>query len=316
MKALVIGGCGFIGSHVVDRLLAEGCGVRVLDRRPEAFRAPLPGVEYIQGDLNDSAQLYEALSGMDAVLHLASTTVPATSNLDPVSDVSGNLVSALKLLEGMRASGVRKLVYLSSGGTVYGVPRCDPVPEDHPLNPISSYGVVKVAVENYLFMERQLHGLDYVVLRASNPYGPRQGHTGIQGVIGTCLWRLARREQIEVWGDGSIVRDFLHVRDLAGLCYLALQSDRSGIYNAGRGEGTSVAEVIDRIRATVAADSPDIELRQIHRPGRNFDVPRVVLDIGRARRELGWAPEIPLSEGLAQTWTWVRSTGIAEGGGR
>lgn len=237
MTVLVIGGCGFIGSHVVDRLLAEKRKVRVLDSRPEAFRPPLPGVEYRLADLGDRAALRSALNGVQAVLHLAGTTVPATSNRDPVADVTGNLLPMLGLLEEMRAIGVGRLIYLSSGGTVYGVPQCDPVPEDHPLDPISSYGVVKVAVEKYLFMERQLHGLNYVVLRPSNPYGPRQGHMGIQGVIGTFLWRLARQEPIEIWGDGSIVRDFLHVQDLARLCVLALNSDRSGIYNAGRGGG-------------------------------------------------------------------------------
>ena len=291
---------------MTDSLLAAGHRVRVLDRRPEAFRAPLPGVEYIHCDLQDSAQLYEAVSGMDAVIHLASTTVPATSNLDPVADVSGNLIATLRLLESMRAAGVRKMVYLSSGGTVYGVPKTDPVAEDHPLNPISSYGVVKVAVENYLFMERQLHGLDYVILRASNPYGPRQGHTGIQGLIGTHLWRLARQEPIEVWGDGSIVRDFIHVQDLAELCQLALVSEQSGTFNAGQGEGASVAQVVRQICATVAASGAG-QVTPIYKPGRNFDVPRVVLDIARVRAALGWAPRRSLGEGIAETWDWVQA---------
>ena len=315
MKALIIGGCGFIGSHVVDRLLAEGHQLRVLDRRPEAFRAPLPGVEYIHCDLQDSAQLFEAVSGVDAVVHLASTTVPATSNLDPVADVSGNLLSTLRLLEIIRAAGVRKMVYLSSGGTVYGVPQRDPVREDHPLNPISSYGIVKVAVENYLFMERQLHGLDYVILRASNPYGPRQGHTGIQGLIGTHLWRLARQEQIEVWGDGSIVRDFLHVQDLADLCARALVSDKSGTFNAGKGEGASVAEVVTQICATVEASGAG-KVTPIYKPGRNFDVPRVVLDITRAREELGWTPSRALDQGIAETWDWVQAQAALRGATR
>lgn len=302
MKALIIGGCGFIGSHVTDRVLAAGISVRVLDRRAELFRKPLPNVEYLLGDLSDTAQIYEALSGVDAVIHLASTTVPSTSNLDPVGDISGNLIATVRLLEVMRSAGVRKMVYLSSGGTVYGVPQTDPMSEDHPLNPISSYGIVKVAIENYLFMERQHHGLDYVALRASNPYGPRQGHTGIQGLIGTHLWRLARKEQIEIWGDGSIVRDFIHVQDLADLCHHALASDVTGVFNAGSGEGASVAEVVQKICDVVGGD-----VKPIYKDKRNYDVPRVVLDVTRAKEAFGWQKTVDLDQGIADTWDWVQA---------
>lgn len=301
MKALIIGGCGFIGSHVVDKVRAEGVTVRVLDRRAEMFRTPLPGVEYVMGDLSDTAQIYETMSGVDAVIHLASTTVPSTSNLDPVGDINGNLIATVRLLEVMRSAGVRKMVYLSSGGTVYGVPQTDPMREDHPLNPISSYGIVKGAIENYLFMEHKLHGLQYVALRASNPYGPRQGHTGIQGLIGTHLWRLARKEQIEVWGDGSIVRDFIHVQDMADLCYRALVSDVTGVFNAGSGEGASVAEVVKKICDVVGGD-----VKPIYKDKRNFDVPRVVLDVTRAKEAFGWQKTIDLEQGIKDTWAWVQ----------
>lgn len=305
MKVLVIGGCGFIGSHVVDTLLENSVSVRVLDRRPEMFRPPLPGVDYVTGDLSDTAQIFEALVGVDAVIHLASTTVPSTSNLDPVADISGNLIATVRLLEVMRKAGVRKMVYLSSGGTVYGVPDTDLVGEMHPLRPISSYGVVKVAVENYLFMEQQLHGLQHVVLRASNPYGPRQGHAGIQGIVGTHLWRLARNEPIEIWGDGSVVRDFIHVRDLAKLCLVAVRSEVSGCFNAGSGNGASIARVVECIKQVVGGD-----IQPIYKSGRTFDVPRVVLDITKARNALGWTPEVFLEDGLVDTWNWVRQQAL------
>lgn len=308
MKTLVIGGCGFVGSHVVDQLLARNMDVRVYDRRPEAFRAPFPQIEYVTGDLADTAQIFEALSGVDAVIHLASTTVPATSNLDPVADIAGNLIPTVRLLEVMRSAGVRKIIYLSSGGTVYGVPETDPIAESHPLRPISSYGIVKVAIENYLFMEQRLHGLQHVILRASNPYGPRQGHTGIQGIIGTHLWRLSRNEPIEVWGDGSIVRDFIHVEDLAQLCVRAVEANVSGCFNAGSGKGTSISQIVDTIRQTVTGD-----VQPLYKPGRSYDVPRVVLDISKAGRELGWTPTLSLQEGVADTWNWVRSQGLAPG---
>ena len=305
MKVLLIGGCGFIGSHVVDRLRTEGLQVRVLDRRPEQFRPPLDGVEYVMGNLADTSQIYEALSGVAAVIHLASTSVPATSNLDPVADITGNLIATVRLIEIMRAAKLRKIVFLSSGGTVYGVPQVDPVAESHPLRPISSYGIVKVAIENYLYMEHSQHGLQHVILRASNPYGPRQGHTGIQGIIGTHLWRIARAEPVEIWGDGSVVRDFIHVRDLAELCVKAVLAPVSGCYNAGSGEGTSVAEIVRSIDRTVQATG-HAPVRPIYQPGRSFDVPRVVLDITRAKADLDWAPRIGLDEDIAESWDWVR----------
>ncbi|QUJ76018.1 NAD-dependent epimerase/dehydratase family protein [Sulfitobacter albidus] len=302
MKALVIGGCGFIGSHVVDHLLSQGVRVRVLDRRAEMYRAPLPGVEYVMCDLSDTAQIFEALVGVDAVIHLASTTVPATSNMDPVADITGNLIAMVRLLEVMREAKVRKMVYLSSGGTVYGVPQTDPVAESHPLNPISSYGIVKIAIENYLFMEHKLHGLEHVILRASNPYGPRQGHTGTQGIIGTYLWRLARAEPIEVWGDGSVVRDYIHVHDLAALCHSALTAGATGVFNAGSGQGASVNDIVGHIRGCVSGD-----IDPVYKPGRGFDVPRVVLDVSRAKETLGWRQGTTLAEGIADTWEWVQA---------
>lgn len=303
---LLIGGCGFIGSHVADSLLGRGLKVRVFDRRPEALRPPLAGVDYVIGDFSDASLIYEAMSGVDAVIHLASTTVPATSNLDPVADIKGNLVATVQLLEVMRATEVRKLVYLSSGGTVYGIPETEVVPETHPLRPISSYGIVKVAIENYLFMEHKLHGLQHVVLRASNPYGPRQGHTGVQGIIGTHLWRTARGESVEIWGDGSVVRDFIHVRDLAELCATAVQSDAVGCYNAGSGTGASVAQIVDSISRTVKK-SGGIPMVPVYKPGRSLDVPRIVLDITRARRDFDWVPTVGLDEGIAESWQWVQS---------
>ncbi len=304
MQALVIGGAGFIGSHVVDSLLARGFRVRVYDRRPEPFRAPLKGVEYIHGDIADTTSLYEALSGVEAVIHLTSVTVPSTSNLDPVADITGNLINTVRMLEIMRGLSIRKFVYLSSGGTVYGIPKQEPVREDHPLHPISSYGIVKVAIENYLYMEHKLHGLQHVILRASNPYGPRQGHTGIQGVIGTYLWRIARGEPIEVWGDGSVVRDFVYVRDLADLCVEAVTGTATGCFNAGSGDGASINEIVEHVCHAVGQ-----EIIPVRKPQRNYDVPRITLDIGKAREELGWSPETTLEQGIRETWDWIQSSG-------
>lgn len=238
MTALVLGGNGFIGSHVVDCLLAAGHEVRVFDRIPERFRAPMHNVDYRQGDFDDLPTLAEALEGVEVLFHLISTTVPSTSNLDPVHDIETNLVNSVKLFQLAVQKKVSRIVYLSSGGTVYGIPQTIPIPETHLLRPICSYGVVKVAVEHYLAMFQQLHGLEYVVLRPSNPYGERQGHFGVQGVVGTFLGKVKRNESVEVWGDGSIIRDYIYINDLARLCVLAGNSSGiSGAFNAGSGLG-------------------------------------------------------------------------------
>ena len=308
MKILVLGGSGFIGSHVVGALLAAGHGVRVYDRAPERFRPTPAGVEFLPGELSDTAALAGALAGVDMVFHLISTTVPSTANLDPIADVQGNLINTIRLMELMRAQGVDRLLYLSSGGAVYGVPQVDPVPEDHPLNPVISYGIIKVAVENYIRAEQHLHGLNPVILRPSNPYGPRQGYGGVQGVIGTFMWRVARGESMQLWGDGSVVRDFIHVRDLAELCLACAEQEVTGTFNAGAGEGHSIRQVLDGI-----AEASGLPVDPEMKPGRAIDVPRVVLDVAAAKTATGWVPRTGFRDGLAETWAWVLAQKETEG---
>jgi UDP-glucose 4-epimerase len=302
MKVLVLGGTGFIGSHVVDHLLAAGHEVRVFDRSPERFREPLKQVEYCLGRFDDTFLVAEALDGIDVVCHLISTTVPGTSNLDPVSDVQSNLVSTLQLLEQMRKKDLRRILFLSSGGTVYGNPETSPISEEHPLNPISSYGVVKVAIEKYLYMYQQLYGFKPIVLRPSNPYGSRQGHAGVQGLIGTLLAKMLVGEVFEIWGDGSIIRDYIHVNDLARLCVTVLKDETCGVFNVGSGEGYSIHEIIALIRKMA-----NEELQITYREGRSFDVKEVVLDISRAGAQFGWEPEISLADGISDQLRWFKS---------
>ena len=299
MKALVLGGCGFIGSHLVDRLLASGHQVRVFDRSPELFRPPLAHVDYRFGNIADTPLLAESLEGVEVVYHLISTTVPSTSNLDPVADVEGNLINTLRLLQLMVQKHIPRIVYLSSGGTVYGIPEMVPISETHPLRPICSYGVVKVAIENYLQMFHQLHDMRYVVLRASNPYGERQGHAGVQGVIGTFMRKILVGEPIEIWGDGNIVRDFIYVGDLAQLCELAGMSEVSSIFNAGSGVGCSINEIVKAL-----SEVSGHEISPEYHAGRGFDVPRVVLDISKTCSEFDWSPQVSLTAGVARSWKW------------
>jgi UDP-glucose 4-epimerase len=302
-RVLVLGGSGFIGSHVVDALLVAGHSVRVFDQSPERFRAPQAGVDTFLGRFSDTAILIEALAGIETVVHLVSSTTPGTADLDPVADVTDNLLATLGLLALMERQGIRRIVYMSSGGTVYGVPDVLPVPESHPLRPISSYGIVKASIEHYLRLYAR-RSLVPVVIRAANPYRPRQGHAGVQGVIATAMRRVLQGDAVEVWGDGSVVRDYLHVKDLARLCVLAVSTDAACTVNAGSGTGTSLLDLIGLLgQVTGRAVIPRFM------PGRAVDVPVSVLDVGQARRIFGWQVEIPLAEGLAETWASVRAEG-------
>lgn len=297
MRALVIGGNGFIGAHLAEGLRTRGHGVRVLDPGQARADVDWAGIDYVQGAYTDAACILDALDEVDTVFHLASTTVPATSNRDPAHDVSSNLVGALGLIAAMQARGLRRIVFFSSGGTVYGDPDVLPVPESHPLRPISSYGIVKVAIEQYLSMYRHLGQLDPLVLRPSNPYGPRQSAAGGQGFVAAAIARLHAGTPLQIWGDGETVRDYIFIDDLVELAIRAADSGTCGIFNAGSGSGASLND----IRAAIerAAGRP---MSVEHLPARGFDVRRVVLDVSAARERFAWTPAINLEDGIARTW--------------
>lgn len=304
MKSLVLGGNGFIGVHLVKSLLAAGVGpVRVYDRSTNKFGVAPAGAEYVHGELGNHGLIREAVEGVEVVFHLVSTTLPKTSNDDPIYDVRSNLVDALQLLEACVEAGVRKVVFASSGGTVYGSPRTVPITEDHPTNPITSYGIVKLAVEKYLGLFHHLHGLDYAALRISNPYGPYQDPRGQQGAIAVFLHRLLTGEPITIWGDGSVVRDYLYVSDLAEALVLAAKTEtRRKVFNVGSGHGASLNELVAFV-GEATGERPRVE----YLPGRSLDVPANVLDVTRAGEELGWGPRTDLVEGMAGAWAWIRT---------
>ena len=299
MKVLLVGGNGFIGSHIQDLLLRRGHAVRVLDAMPEKYRPALPDVDYRVGSSADPSALSESLVGIDSVVYLASTTVPSTSNADVRWDIESNLIPLVATLDGMKRTGVEHIVFLSSGGTVYGVTDDGPVQETAPLDPICSYGVVKVASEKYLGMYSHLYGLRPLVLRPSNPFGPRQCHEGVQGFISTSLMKLRRGEPIEIWGDGSVVRDYVYVEDLALAAVLGIETSATGAINIGSGVGRSLTQVIATLSAVTGTTA-----RVEHHPGRAFDVPHLVLSIEHAREALGWSPTTPFEEGIAAHWQW------------
>jgi UDP-glucose 4-epimerase len=302
MHVLVIGGCGFIGSHIVDELILSGHVVSVLDHGNEQFRPPLDNVIYYHRDILSPGILNKAISTVDAVVHTASSTVPASSSMDPQSDVESNLIGMIRLLECMRQVGKKRIIFLSSGGTVYGNPKILPVPEDHPLDPQCSYAVVKIAMEHYLNIYANLHGFQVSIIRPANPYGPRQSLSGIQGVIASFTEKVLRHEPLPLIGTGDVVRDFFHVSDLAKFCSIIINNEKTGIFNAGSGHGTSIREIIHILEGI--HDSP-LTINQTN--GRAFDIPAVVLDIEKARQELDWQPKVCLQEGMADYYQWLKT---------
>lgn len=294
MKILVLGGSGFIGSHIVNALIERGHSIRVLDRSqknifPEA-------VEVFAADYSDTMALSESLIGMDLVIHLISTSVPSTSNKDPISDVNGNLINTLKLLDAMKKSDVKRIIYFSSGGTVYGKPKVIPIPETHENNPLCSYGVVKLAIEKYLLMYQALYGIECTIMRPSNPYGSGQAHNGVQGFIGTCLHSALKDKTLTLWGDGSVIRDYIHITDVVSATMSVIDKNLIGAYNIGYGKGYSLLEIIQFVE-DVTGKKVDIDFKE----RRDFDIPEMILDITKLRNLSGWNPLSDIRTGIQLT---------------
>lgn len=298
MQAVVVGASGFIGSHLVDSLLAAGHRVKALARHLPGLISPVaqanPALTLSPLSMGDGLALQEAMEGAELVFHLASGSLPQSSNRDPQADVQVNLLGALKVFEAARQAQVQRLVMVSSGGTVYGVPQQVPIAEGHPTEPTCSYGISKLAIEKYVALYRQLHGLDGLVLRVANPYGERQRLDATQGVVPVFLGKALRGEPLQIWGDGSTVRDFLHISDVVtALLAAAHYQGEERLFNVGSGEGLSLNQLVELLRAELQRP-----LAVEYLPARGFDVPTNVLCIERARRCLGWNPKVTVSEGL------------------
>ena len=301
MNCLVLGGNGFIGSHLVDQLLAEGHNVRVFDKYAEYYRKPLLSVDYHYGDFGNRGLLMEALMDIDVVFHLISTTLPKTSNDDPAFDVQSNVVETIFLLDQCNARQIKKIIFISSGGTVYGKPAMLPIPEDSATDPECSYGITKLAIEKYLYLFWYLHKLDYCILRLANAYGERQRPTATQGAIPVFLEKTLQNDEIVVWGDGSVVRDYIYVTDIVRALIKALTySGENKIFNIGSGQGHSLDELIHVIENVTGRS-----LQVKYADARSFDVPINVLDISRAKSHLDWAPMVSLLDGVARMHAWM-----------
>jgi UDP-glucose 4-epimerase len=306
MKCLILGGGGFLGSHLSDALLAQGHSVRIFDR-PNLVRFRLfqrdEAVEWYEGDFINREHVAAAVSGCEVIYHLVSTTLPRSSNENPAYDVETNVIGTLHLLEAARKSGIRKFIFVSSGGTIYGIPREVPIKETHSTEPICSYGIGKLAIEKYINLFRLLHGMEYCVLRLANPFGERQRVAAAQGAVTVFLDKALRNEVIEIWGNGSTIRDYFHVSDAISAMTKALSYEgSSGVFNIGSGVGQSLNEILHEIEALLGRP-----LKRSYLPARAFDVPASVLDISKAAEILGWRPQLSFAEGLSRTARWLKS---------
>jgi UDP-glucose 4-epimerase len=300
-SCIVLGGGGFIGANLCRRLASSGLRVRAFGRR-RLFPEVLDGVEWYQGDFFDAVALAAAIETYDVVFHLVHATTPHSANLDMAGDLQQNVMSSLALMDISRNLGVKRIVFVSSGGTVYGPADQIPTPETAPTEPITAYGISKLTIEKYLALYEHLHGLDYRILRVANPFGPYQVPMKNQGIIATLVSHALRHERIEIWGDGSVVRDYIFVGDVIDAIETAAADQGDGrIFNIGTGQGRSLREIIAAIEMQLGRRL-DINWN----PGRPIDVPASVMSIERARDVLGWMPRTPFEEGLEQTIAWWR----------
>jgi UDP-glucose 4-epimerase len=300
----LLGGSGFIGTALAGSLASRNIAVTVAD----PTRPGDPDAAWIETDTAGLAARHgDLLEASELLYLLAWSTVPGTAEKDPTADLQQNVMATVALLDSLRElENPPRVVFVSTGGAIYGGVGAQPYRETDCVHPISAYAIGKMVVENYLALFRRQFRLDYLVARPSNPYGIGQRTEASQGAIAVFLGKLLRGEAIEIWGDGEVVRDYLYIDDLAeGLAALADYSpatDGARIFNFGYGKGYSLNSVIDLL-GRVSGIRPEVR----YTPGRSLDVPAVVLDCGLARRELGWRAEVRLEQGIAKTLNWLRS---------
>ena len=304
MRILVTGGAGFIGSHVVDRFVALGHDVAVFDNLSTGRREHIHDkARFFQADLVDPAAVEAVLSEFqpEIVDHHAAQIDVRKSVEDPRRDAEINILGAISLLESCRRHRVRKVIYASTGGALYGEARFLPATEEHPVNPEAPYGASKHAFEHYLYIWKLLHGLDYTVLRYPNVFGPRQNPHGEAGVNAIFIGRMLAGERPIIFGTGEQQRDYLYIDDVVDANERALTRGSGEIVNIGTGIGTSVLQIFRELQSLLGFEQEPIFDKA--RPG---EIQRIWLDAARAREVLDWAPRVSFREGLQRTVEWSR----------
>jgi UDP-glucose 4-epimerase len=305
MRILVTGGAGFIGSHTVDALVATGSHeVSVVDNLSAGKRDQInPGTRFHQADIRDAAEVGRIIGEErpEVIVHFAAQMDVRRSVADPAFDAQVNLVGFLNLMEAARQHGLRRVVFSSTGGAIYGEQDTFPADESHPCRPVSPYGVAKFSTESYLFFYKAQYGIDYAAMRYANVYGPRQDPHGEAGVVAIFCGRLLEDKPVTIFGDGKQTRDYVYVGDVVRANVAAVTASATGPINVGTGIETDVNQLYRALAAAAGSDRPPT-----YAPARLGEQSRSVIAAARAKRELGWSPQVTIEEGLRRTYDFFK----------
>ena len=308
MRHVVLGAAGFIGSHLVDRLSAQGKTTVAVDLKGSAREPSSPGVTWFEVDAHEPFHIEHILEPGDHVYTMTAGGLPDAGTADPRAQLDQTVGAMLRCLEACRRRSVGRVLFPSSGGTVYGVAKTLPIDEASPTDPVSAYGIHKLSVEKYLALYRHLHGLDSIVMRIANPFGPRQDPLKGQGLIAALSHRALNQLPIEIWGDGRTIRDYIYIDDLIdGILCLSDYQGPERLFNIGSGVGASINDIIARLESILSQTRFDIRWK----PARAFDAPANILSIDRITSETGWVPRTSLTDGMVLQLDWLRGTGPA-----
>lgn len=307
-RCIIFGGGGFIGSHLAEELINSGYIVRIFEIKnfnKSNISHLLDSVEIIEGDFNNKVDIKLSLHKVDYVFHLISSTTPSVSMANPLFDIETNLISSVNLLqECINIKTIQKLVFISSGGTVYGIPQEIPITEKHPTNPISSYGIIKNTIEHYCNLYDKLYGLKSIIFRLSNPYGERQNPFGKQGVVPIFLNKILSHHDIEIWGDGEVIRDYIYIKDVTNLLAKSLEIETvNSTYNIGSGHGLSLNQLL-----LIMGEITNLDAKIKYFKARSFDVPCNILDITQAKNDFSWEPKMDIHEGMSIVNSYLLKT--------
>lgn len=307
MKIILLGAAGFIGTNLVIELVKNPENeVTVVDRDKSFFKnivdLNIRNLNFVESELTMNSDYESLVYGQDVVYHLISTTVPATSNQHIAEELKANVVLSAYLFEACVKQNVQKVVFISSGGTVYGKESKCPINEKTPTNPITSYGIQKISIEKILYLYNYMYGLDYRIIRLTNPYGPYQRPNGVLGAVTTFTYKALRNEEIQVYGDGSVVRDFIYIDDaVRGIQKIVNGTDHHHTFNLGCGYGTSINQVLEAIERAL-----NLKLNVRYTEARKVDVPVNYLDIKRFEAAYGCLNPISLEHGIKKTAEFIR----------
>lgn len=306
MNILILGASGFIGTNLTIKLIENiDNHITLIDKRIDYFsdikKFNFSNVEIKISSL-DKDMDFSILEGQDVVYHLVSTNVPTTSNQHISQDIQANVLFSSNLFEACVKYDVKKVVFISSGGTVYGKEGSCPLSENTPTNPISSYGVQKITIEKLLYLYSYMYGLDYRIIRLANPYGPYQRPNGVLGAVTTFTYKALKGEEVQVYGDGSVIRDFIYIDDaVKGVLNIVEGENKHHTFNLGCGYGTSIKEVLETIEKALG-----LKMNIVYKKGRAVDVPVNYLDIRRYEKYYGKLNPVSLEEGVKKTAEFMK----------